>query len=85
VLSVRVIDPAVVDVDWSVDGQLVAAKGGASFDLASRGLSAGVHTIAARAYDNAGPELVRYTTGTKFGRMNWARSQQTVTWTVTVP
>lgn len=85
VLTVRVIDPAVIDVDWSVDGQVVAAKGGASFDVAARGLAAGMHTIAARAYDNAGPELVRYTTGTKFGRMNWARSQQTVSWTVTVP
>jgi hypothetical protein len=75
----------VVDVDWSVDGQVVAAKGGASFDLASRGLAPGMHSVTARAYDNAGPELVRYTTGTKFGRMNWARSQQTVAWTVTVP
>ena len=84
-LSVHVIDPAVIEVDWSVDGQLVAAKGGASFDVASRSLPAGVHTVSARAYDNAGPELVRYKTGTKFGRMNWARSQQTLSWTVTVP
>jgi hypothetical protein len=84
-LTVRVIDPAVIEVDWSVDGAVVAAKGGASFDVSARGLSPGMHTIAARAYDNAGPELVRYTTGTKFGRMNWARSQQTVSWTVMVP
>jgi IgA Peptidase M64 len=84
-LTVRVIDPAVIDVDWSVDGQVAAAKGGARFEVAGRGLSPGTHTITARAYDNAGPELVRATTGTKFGRMNWARSQQTVSWTVTVP
>ena len=75
----------VIDVDWSVDGQVVAASGGQSFDVASRTLSPGVHTISARAYDDAGPELVRYKTGTKSGRMNWTRSQQTVSWTVTAP
>jgi hypothetical protein len=41
--------------------------------------------ISARAYDNASMDLVKYRTGTTFGRMNWARSVQTVTWTVTVP
>jgi len=84
-LTVRVIDPAVIDVDWSVDGKVVAEKGGADLDVPGLALAKGDHTITARAYDNAGPELVRYTTGTKFGRMNWARSQQTVSWTVTVP
>ena len=49
------------------------------------GLASGSHTISARAYDNAGPELVRQTTGTVWGRMNWARSVQTVTWTVVIP
>ncbi|MET0287024.1 MAG: M64 family metallopeptidase [Polyangiales bacterium] len=83
VLRVEVIDPDVIDVDWSVDGKLVAAKGGESFD--ARSLGAGTHTVSARAYDNAGEELVRYTEGTTFGRMNWARSQQTVTWTVRTP
>jgi hypothetical protein len=84
-LKVDVIDPAVISVDWSVDGQVVAANGGTSFDVAARTLPAGSHTISARAYDNAGMDLVRYTTGTQYGRMNWARSQQTVMWTVTVP
>ena len=38
-LQVNVIDPAVIDVDWSVDGAVVAAKGGTpstSPDAASR-------------------------------------------------
>jgi hypothetical protein len=84
-LQVNVIDPAVIDVDWSVDGTVVAAKGGPTFTLGGRGLSSGSHTIAAKAYDNAGTDLVRQTTGTAYGRMNWARSVQTVTWTVTIP
>ena len=84
-LEVLVIDPEVISVDWSVDGQVVAAKGGTRFDLAAQKLAPGSHTISAKAYDNAGMELVRYTTGTKYGRMNWARSQQTVEWKVTVP
>lgn len=85
-LTVQVIDPEVVSVDWSVDGQVVAMKGGTSFDVAARGLSAGAHTIVAKAYDNAGEDLVRYRDGTgMYGRMNWARSQQTVTWMVTIP
>src|SRR5690606_32352482 len=34
-LQVRVVDPAVIDVDWDVDGQMVAAKGGTAFHLAA--------------------------------------------------
>jgi len=84
-LTVNVIDPAVINVDWSVDGTVVAANGGTTFNVAGRGLSAGSHTIAAKAYDNATTDLVLQRTGANWGRMNWARSQQTVTWTVTVP
>lgn len=84
-LEVVVIDPEVISVDWSVDGQVVAAKGGTRFDVVAHKLAPGSHTITAKAYDNAGMELVRYVTGTKYGRMNWARSQQTVEWKVTVP
>jgi hypothetical protein len=84
-LELKVIDPEVIDVDWSVDGQVVAAHGGTTFDLAARNLPAGMHTISAKAYDNAGMDLVRYTSGTQYGRMNWARSQQTVSWTIEVP
>jgi hypothetical protein len=84
-LQVNVIDPAVIDVDWSVDGTVVAAKGGPTFNVAGRGLTSGTHTISAKAYDNAGTDLVRHVTGTTWGRMNWARSVQTVTWMVSVP
>lgn len=84
-LAVVVIDPEVISVDWSVDGELVAADGGTTFELGAHPLGSGQHEISAKAYDNAGPELVRYTTGTQYGRMNWARSRQTVRWTVRVP
>jgi hypothetical protein len=84
-LTVNVVDPAVINVDWSVDGAVVAANGGITLDVAARKLASGSHTVTAKAFDNATQNLVRQTTGTTFGRMNWARSQQTVTWTVTVP
>ena len=84
-LQVRVIDPAVIAVDWSVDGNVVKQAGGETFDLAAQALGTGSHTITAKAYDTAGMELIRYTTGTQYGRMNWARSQQTVSWTIDVP
>ncbi|MET0385994.1 MAG: M64 family metallopeptidase [Polyangiales bacterium] len=84
-IEVHVVDPEVIHVDWSVDGEVVKANGGETLDVATLGLSAGKHTISARAYDTAGMEWVRYTSGTKWGRMNWARSQQTVEWSVDVP
>jgi len=84
-LTVHVIDPAVIDVDWSVGGEVVMPQGGPVLDVSALALPAGTHSISAEAYDNAGEDLVRYRTGTKWGRMNWARSRQTVSWTVTVP
>ena len=84
-IELRLVDPEVIHVDWSVDGEMVKANGGQSFDVAAQGLAAGKHTISARAYDTAGMELVRNTSGMQYGRMNWARSQQTVEWTVDVP
>ena len=92
-LAVKVIDPTVIDVDWSVDGTVVAPKGGESLDVAARGLASGTHTITARAYDNASEDWVRYrsgacpasVTGGYCSRTAWPRSQQTVTWTVTIP
>jgi hypothetical protein len=84
-LELNVIDEAVIAVEWSVDGALRAGATGPRFELAAQELTPGEHTISARAYDNAGDDLVRYKTGMQYGRMNWARSQQTVTWTVNVP
>ena len=87
-LKVNVIDPAVIDVDWTVDGNTMV-NAGTSFDTST--LAAGSHTISAKAYDNATMDLVRNRTGVcpasvtnqYCSRPAWLRSQQTVTWTVT--
>ena len=87
-LTVNVIDPAVISVDWTVDGT-VMANAGTTFDASK--LAPGSHTISAKAYDNASTDLVKYrtgtcptsVTGTYCSRTAWTRSQQTVTWTVT--
>ncbi|WP_437819835.1 hypothetical protein [Sorangium sp. So ce1078] len=99
-LAVNVIDPAVISVDWTLDGKVIATDGGPVFNVAAAGLAPGTHTIVARAYDNAGEEWVRYRSGECldpppsknpgyidpcWGRDNWLRSQETVTWTVTIP
>ena len=88
-LKVNVIDPAVISVNWSVDGTMVATTG-PTFTVSSAGLTSGMHTISARAYDNAGTDLVRQVPGTTFYRQYWGsgatgHSDKTVTWTVTIP
>ncbi len=87
-LSVSVIDPAVINVNWTVDGS-TTTNGGTTYDTSS--LAAGTHTIIATAYDNATTDLVRYrtstcpstVTGTYCSRTAWKNATQTVTWTVT--
>jgi hypothetical protein len=87
-LKVNVIDPAVINVDWTVDG-VTKVNGGTTLDTST--LAAGTHTISAKAYDNATTDLVRNrtgvcpasVTGTYCSRTAWNRSQQTVNWTVT--
>lgn len=88
-LKVNVIDPAVINVDWTVGGQ-TTTNGGTTFDVSK--LAAGTHMITAKAYDNATEDLVRYRdgkcppdvpTGIYCSRPSWLRSTQTVTWTVT--
>jgi hypothetical protein len=83
-LTVNVIDPAVISVDWSIDGVVKATNGGTSLDVAGQRLPVGTHTITARAYDNASQDLVLQVPGNVFGRMNWTRSVENVTWAVTV-
>ena len=85
-LKVNVIDPAVISVDWSVDGT-VTKNGGPTLSVS--GLAPGSHTITARAYDNAGTDLVRQVPGTTFYRQYWGagamgHSDKTVSWTVTI-
>jgi hypothetical protein len=87
-ITVNVIDAAVINVEWTVDGNPVADMG-TTFDTST--LAAGSHTITAKAYDNAGEDLVRYktstcpssVTGSYCSRTAWKNSTQTVTWTVT--
>lgn len=88
-LKVNVIDPAVINVDWSVDGNIVARNGGPAYAIGASGLAPGAHTVTARAYDNAGMDLVRQVPGTTFNRQYWGsgamgHSDKTVTWTVTI-
>jgi hypothetical protein len=92
-LTVRVVDPAVIDIDWEIDGNVVAMKAGGRLDLGVAALAPGSHTIVARAYDNATEDLVRLRSGecpdTVTGRYchatAWLNSTQTVEWTVTIP
>jgi hypothetical protein len=86
ILRVNVIDPAVINVDWTVDGT-VKVNGGISLDTST--LAAGSHTITAKAYDNADDTLVRTktcpssVTGVYCHAKAWANSSETVSWTVT--
>ena len=88
-LTVNVIDPEVINVDWSVDGNVVAMDGGPSYAIGAAKLAPGTHTVTARAYDNAGKDLVRQVPGTTFNRQYWGagpmgHSDKTLTWTVTI-
>lgn len=90
VLTVNVIDPTVINVDWTVDGNVVAMNGGPTYNIGAASLAPGMHTVTARAYDNAGPDLVKQVPGTKFNRQYWGsgtmgHSDKTVTWNVTIP
>ena len=92
-LTVTVVDPAVVSIDWSIDGNVVAANAGGKLNIAAAGLAAGTHTITAKAYDNASEDLVRYrdstcpnsVTGRYCHATAWQNSIQTVEWQVTIP
>jgi hypothetical protein len=88
ILKVNVIDPAVISVDWTIDGT-TRTNAGTTFDTST--LAAGSHTISAKAYDNAGDDLVRYRDsvcpssvgGNYCHRTAWKNSIQTVMWTFT--
>src|SRR5262245_8493410 len=92
-LTVQVVDPAVINIDWEIDGKVVATAAGGILDLAAAKLSAGSHQIIARAYDNASEDLVRNrtsecpesVTGRYCHGTAWRNSSETVEWTVTVP
>jgi hypothetical protein len=89
-LKVNVVDPAVINVDWTIDG-MTTVNGGPSLSTAM--LSPGTHMISAKAYDNASTDLVKLRTGKCPDAVkgnychgtSWPRSIQTVSWTVTKP
>lgn len=74
VLEVKVVDPAVIAVDWTVDGS--PAGTGATFDATT--LASGTHEVVARAHDDT-PWVPM---DTPHGR---EELEQTVEWTITVP
>jgi hypothetical protein len=89
-LTVNVVDPAVINVDWTIDG-MTTVNGGTSLSTAD--LAPGTHMISAKAYDNASTDLVKLRTGVCPQSVRgpychgtaWPRSTQTVSWTVTKP
>lgn len=89
-LTVHVVDPAVISVDWTIDG-VTTPNAGTSFSTAA--LASGTHTISAKAYDNASTDLVKRRSGVCPSSVDgnychetaWKNSTQTVTWTVTKP
>jgi hypothetical protein len=70
-IRVRLVDPAVLKVDWSVDGALVRENGGECFDAGT--LASGEHTVTAHVYDD-----------TPWVRSDRSQLEQTVSWTVSV-
>lgn len=72
VLQVRVIDPEVISVDWSVDGEPVEGASGECFAVPT--LAPGMHTVTARAHDD-----------TPWVRRNREELEQTVSWEIVIP
>lgn len=71
-LQVRVVDPEVLRIEWSVDGEIVEANGSECFVVPV--LSSGSHTVSVRAYDD-----------TTWVRRNLEDLEQTVSWEVVIP
>lgn len=71
-LQVRVVDPEVLTVEWTVDGEVVAADGDECFSTAD--LPSGEHTVTVRVYDD-----------TPWVRGSREDLEQSVEWTVVVP
>ena len=93
-LTVNVVDPNVISIDWEVDGTLLAERAGGTFNIPAAELTSGSHIITARAYDNANDDLVRNRTGECPDSVTtdqychapgWLNSIQTVEWTVNIP
>ena len=72
-LWVDTVDPALVDVDWYVDGTRVAADGGEVFRLQDHGFGPGTYDVEARAFDGSG-----------WVRMDLEHTTQSKQWSVTL-
>jgi hypothetical protein len=68
---VDTVDPAVIDVDWSVNGNPVSLDSGGNFCLRNFGYEAGTFSVTARAYDP-----------TDWVRADRSSLEQSVSWTV---
>lgn len=72
-LTVDVVDPDVININWFVNGTLVPGANDETFRLSEFGFGAGRYTITARAFD-ANPDWVR---------MNLDQLQESISWNVT--
>jgi hypothetical protein len=79
-LEVAVIDPAVITVEWTVDGEPADGSGncGQSLDVVALGLAPGSHEVSARAFDDT-PWVP---SDSPQGRGDL---EQTISWTIVVP
>ena len=77
-LEARVIDPQVIKLEWSVDGQVLQGATGQTLDVAAQGLSSGAHTVQVRAYDDT-PWVPMDSPHDR------SELEQTVAWTINVP
>ena len=84
---VKVIDPAVIQVDWYLDGKLVGKDRGGAFNLLTHVSLPGRYSVRAHAFDR----VINHAFSDKDGGMpdslDWVRNtdsdlQQEVTWTV---
>lgn len=71
-LQVRVVDPDVLTIEWSVDGSVVVGEAGECFVLPE--LSAGQHEVSVRVYDQ-----------TPWVRRERELLEQSVSWEIDVP
>jgi hypothetical protein len=72
-ISVDLIDPEVLDVEWQLDGQAVATADEQIFKLADHKLAYGEHTLTARAFDP-----------TEWVRIRRNQLEEIVSWTLNV-
>ena len=71
-LAIDVIDPAVINVNWFVNGNLVGAATDETFRLSDFGFGPGSYEVTARAFDT-NPDWVR---------INPEQLEQSITWNV---